>query len=121
MIKKIKLWKRWLHQPLTWALAHGSSVGPRMSPYMGGNGRRDFESVRLDLKRKKLQQTFRFFVDSLVARTAGPSLRLTFVSFGAFHSRIAICPGPFWVQDVALLWDRVTWFSIAGCCWGGPN
>ena len=71
------------------------------------------EILKRDLKRKKLQ-TLRFDVDSLVARAAGLSLRLTFVSFIAFHSRIAKGPGHFWVQEMSLFWGRVTWFSIAG-------
>ena len=78
------------------------------------------EILKRDLKRKKLQ-TLRLDVDSLVARAAGLSLRLTFVSFIAFHSRIAKCPGQFWVQEMALFWGRLTWFSIARFCLGGPN
>ena len=78
-------------------------------------------SKALGFEEKEAQQTFRLDVDSLVARADGLSLRLTFVSFIAFHSRIAKCPGQFWVQEMALFWGRVTWFSIAGFCLGGPN
>ena len=112
----IKLWKRWLHQPLTRALAHESSVDPRMSPY----GRQWAQiSKALGFEEKEAAADLPLDVDSLVARAAGLSLRLTFVSFIAFHSRIAKCPGHFWVQEMALFWGRVTWFSIAGFCFGG--
>ena len=87
----IKLWKRWLHQPLTRALAHESSVDPRMSPY----GRQWAQITKaLGFKEKEAAADFPLDVDSLVARAAGLSLRLTFVSFIAFHSRIAKMSGP---------------------------
>ena len=106
-------------QALTRALAHESSVGPRMSPY-GRQWAQRFRK-RWDLKRKKLQQTFRLDVDSLVARAAGLSLRLTFVCFIAFKPKIVKCPGQFWVQEMALFWGRAIWFSIAGFCFGGSK
>ena len=106
-------------QALTRALAHESSVGPCMSPY-GRQWAQRFRK-RWDLKRKKLQQTFRLDVASLVVRAAGLSFRLTFVSFIAFHSRIAECPGQFWVQEMALFWGPRHMVFSCGVLFGGSK
>ena len=84
--------------------------------HMGINGRRDFE--------KGFEEKEAADPSLGCGQLSGQScwaefIRLTFVSFIAFHSQIAKCPGHFWVQEMALFWGRVTWFSIAGFCFGG--
>ena len=89
-----------------------------MSPY----GRQWAQiSKALGFEEKEAAADLPLDVDSLVARAAGLSLRLTFVSFIAFHSRIAKMSGPVLGPGDGPIWGRLAWFSIAGFCLGGPN
>ena len=104
-------------QALTRALAHENSVGPRMSPY-GRQWAQRFRK-RWDLKRKKLQQTFRLDVDSLVARAAG--LSLTFMSFIAFHSALPNVRASFGSRKWPQFGAAPHGFLLRGSVWGAPN
>ena len=72
--------------------------------HMGIHGRRDFEK---GFEEKEAADPS-LGCGQLSGRAAGLSLRRKLVSLIAFHSRIAKCPGHFWVQEMALFWGRVT-------------
>ena len=87
--------------------------------HMGINGRRDFE--------KGFEEKEAADPSLGCGQLSGQSCWAEFKTLRLclsllFTSQIAKCPGHFWVQEMALFWGRVTWFSIAGFCFGGgPN
>ena len=83
--------------------------------HMGINGRRDFD--------KGFEEKEAADPSLGCGQLSGQSCWAEFnvYVFHCFSFRIAKRPGQFWVQEMALFWGRVTWFSIAGFCFGGSK